>query len=83
MFLNLFFKHWSLTNQINFLKKKGVLIGSRTKENRKIYVYMHEDLFAEVMFKNDNPSAEVERGCVVKGLKNLNSYLENEFRTSF
>ena len=44
---------------------------------------MYQDHFAEVMFAKDDPEGEVEHANIVKGLKNLNSYLENEFKTSF
>jgi hypothetical protein len=63
--------------------RKGILIGSRTKDARKIYIYMYRDRFAEVQFANDDPEDVVEHANIVKGLKNLNSYLENEFKTSF
>lgn len=82
MFLKLFFKRWPLDKQVSFLKKKAVLIGSRTKENRKIFIYMYRDLFAEVLFRDDDPEHDAESVKLVKGLKKLNSYLENEFRES-
>jgi hypothetical protein len=44
---------------------------------------MHNDLFAEIIYKNDDPQSEVEHGNIVRGLQNLNTYLEKEFRTSF
>ena len=83
MFFKFLFKQWPLHKQVSYLKKNGVLIGSRTKESRKIYIYMYQDHFAEIQFKNDNPDDEVETGSVVKGLQNLNSYLEKEFKTTF
>jgi hypothetical protein len=83
MFFKFFFKQWPLPKQVSYLKKKGILIGSRTREARKIYIYMYQDLFAEIQFKNDNPDSEVETANIVKGLKNLNSYLEKDFKTTF
>ena len=83
MFFNFFFKQWPLHKQVSYLRRKGILIGSRTKDARKIYIYMYHDHFAEVQFKNDDPDGEVEHASIVKGLKNLNSYLENEFRSNF
>jgi hypothetical protein len=80
MFAKLFFRKWPLDKQVTFLKKKGILIGSRTKDNRKIFIYMYRDLFAEVMFNNDDSELDAERVTLVKGLKNLNSYLENQFK---
>jgi hypothetical protein len=83
MFFKFLFKQWPLHKQVSYLKKKGVLIGSRTKEARKIYIYMYQDHFAEVLFKNDNPDDEVETASIVKGLQNLNNHLEKDFRTTF
>ncbi len=60
-----------------------MMLGVRTKNNRKIFTYMLNDLFVEVLYKYDNSDDAVEKVNMLKGLKNLNSYLENEFRTSF
>jgi hypothetical protein len=83
MILNFFFKHLSVTKQVEFLKKRGILLGTRIKDGRKIYIYMLRDLFVEVLFKDDNVSEAPEKVFMLNGLKNLNSYLEKEFKTSF
>jgi len=83
MILKFFFKQLSLHKQIDYLKKKGVMLGVRTKNNRKIFTYMLNDLFVEVLYKNDNADDSAEKVNMLKGLKNLNSYLEREFKTSF
>jgi hypothetical protein len=83
MFLKLFFKQLSISKQANYLKKKGVMLGIRIKNGRKVYTYMLRDLFVEVIYKNDNVEQGPEKLNMLSGLKNLNSYLENEFKTSF
>ncbi len=83
MILKFFFQQLSVQKQINYLKKKGVMIGTRTKDNRKVYTYMLRDLFVEVHYKNDNTNDSAESVNMLRGLKNLNSYLEREFKTSF
>jgi hypothetical protein len=83
MILKFFFKHLSINKQVIHLKKKGILLGTRLKDGRKIYIYMLRDLFVEVLFKNDNASDEPERLYMLNGLKNLNTYLEKEFKTTF
>ncbi len=83
MILKFFFQQLSVQKQINYLKKKGVLIGTRTKNSRKIYTYMLRDLFVEVLYTNDNPDNSAEKVNLLTGLKNLSSYLEREFKTSF
>lgn len=59
------------------------MLGTRMKEGRKIYIYMLRELFVEVVYKNDNTEEMPERLNMLTGLKNLNSYLEKEFKTSF
>jgi hypothetical protein len=83
MILKFFFKQLSVQKQIDYLKKKGVMIGTRTKDSRKVYTYMLRDLFVEVLYKNDNANDSAEQVNTLSGLKNLNSYLEKEFKTSF
>lgn len=83
MFLRLFFKHFSLSKQITHLKNKGVMIGTRQKNGRKVYLYMVKDFFVEVFYKSDMPENGAERIKLIPGLKNLNQYLESEFRATF
>lgn len=83
MILKFFFKQLSVQKQIDYLNKKGVMIGTRTKDSRKVYTYMLRDLFVEVLYKNDNANDAAEKVNTLSGLKNLNSYLEREFKTSF
>lgn len=83
MFLQFFFNQLPSYKQIEYLKKKGVLLGTRTKENRKVFVYMLTNLFVEVRYKNDNTDEQPEKLTTLTGLKSLNDYLEKEFRTSF
>jgi hypothetical protein len=83
MILKFFFKQMSLQKQVNFLKKRGIMLGTRLKDGRRIYIYMLRDLFVEVLFKNDNVNDNAERLNMLEGLNNLNEYLEKEFKASF
>ena len=83
MILKFFFQRLSLTSQVAMLKKKGIMLGTRVKNGRKIYIYMLRDLFAEVHFANDNAESTPESLNLLRGLKNLNEYLEREFKASF
>jgi hypothetical protein len=77
------FKRLSLEKQVTYLKKKGIALGTRAKNGRKIYIYMLRDLFVEVLYRNDNVEEAPEKLNMMRGLKNLNDYLENEFKASF
>jgi hypothetical protein len=83
MILQLFFRHLSSEKQVSHLQKSGVSLGSRVKNGRKIYVYMLRSLFVEVLYVNDNPNEAPEKVNMMRGLKNLNAHLEQEFRASF
>jgi len=83
MILKFFFRQMSYQKQVNYLKKKGIALGTRLKNGRKIHIYMLRDLFVEVLYKDDNTEATPERINMLQGLKNLNEYLEKEFKTSF
>lgn len=83
MILTFFFKQLSLQKQVSLLKKRGINLGSRIKDGRKIYIYMLNNLFVEVSYKNDNDNSAPEKLTMLSGLKNLNNYLEKEFKASF
>ncbi|HEY9007007.1 hypothetical protein [Ohtaekwangia sp.] len=83
MILRFIFRQMSLQKQASYLKKKGIMLGTRLKNGRRIYIYMLRDLFVEVLYKNDNTNEEAEQLNMLRGLSNLNDYLEKEFKASF
>lgn len=83
MLTQFFFQRLSPVKQVHQLKKKGVALGTRAKNGRKIYIYMLGSLFVEVMYRGDNADNDPEQVSILRGLKNLNDYLESEFRTTF
>lgn len=72
-----------MQTQIKYLKGKGIGLGTRVKDGRKIYLYMLSDLFVEVFYKNDNSDDAPEKINLISGLMNFNRYLEKDFRASF
>ncbi|HEY3402495.1 MAG TPA: hypothetical protein VGK59_03850 [Ohtaekwangia sp.] len=83
MILKFIFQQLSLKKQVSMLKRRGIMLGTRIKNGRKIHIYMLRDLFAEVLYKNDNAEDTPESLNLLRGLNNLNEYLEREFKTSF
>jgi hypothetical protein len=71
-----------MTSQVNFMRKRGIVLGSRWKDGRQIYIYMFRDLFAEVIYKNDNPKDEAESIEFISGLEKLNQHLENQIKVN-
>ena len=60
MILKFLFKQLSLNQQVNFMKKLGMVVGTRNRDGRLIYLYMIHNLFAEIIYENDNPKLKVE-----------------------
>jgi hypothetical protein len=83
MLLQFFFRQLSAEKQVSYLQKNGVSLGSRAKNGRRIHVYMIRNLFVEVMYENDDVNSTPEKVNLMRGLKNLNAYLEKEFRATF
>ncbi len=77
------FKYFSLTKQLDYLREHGIMLGSRMRNDRKVFIYMVKSTFVEVMYKNDSIDREAERLQVFNDLSHLNQYLEKEFKTSF
>jgi len=71
-----------LQMRVRYLKHRGIPLGTRYKENRKIYLYMVGSFFVEVLYEKDLASNLAEEATIVPGLTltNLNAYLEREFR---
>ena len=83
MILRFFFSQFPIQKQVEYLRRKGILLGTRSKEGRKVYIYMLTNLFVEVVFRNDSSEEPAESVYTLSGLKSLNDYLEKEFRASF
>ncbi len=77
------FKYFSLTKQLDYLREHGIMLGSRMRNDRKVFLYMVKSTFVEVMYKNDSIEKEAERLEVFSNLNHLNQYLENEFKATF
>jgi hypothetical protein len=80
MFTKFLFNRMSIGQRVKFLKKRGIILGTRLKEGRIVHMYMFRNIFAEITFKDDNPGKEVESFSMVSGLDELNEKLENEIR---
>ncbi|NOS55785.1 MAG: hypothetical protein HOP37_05945 [Cyclobacteriaceae bacterium] len=83
MFFKLFFKHLSESKKLNYVREHGVMIGTRMRDERKIFLYMIKDFFVEVVYKDDNMDEAAERLGMFNSLSGLNSYLEREFKAAF
>jgi hypothetical protein len=80
MILKWFFKGLSINKQAEYMRRRGIVIGTRKKNGRASYLYMVNNLFAEIFYENDNPRMRVESLVVLHGLNKLNNYLENDAR---
>jgi hypothetical protein len=83
MFFKLFFIHLSESKKLSYVRDHGVMIGTRMRDERKIFLYMIKDFFVEVVYKDDNMDEVAERLGMFNSLNGLNSYLEKEFKAAF
>jgi hypothetical protein len=72
-----------MSKKMEFLRENGVMLGTRVRTGRKVYLYMLKDFFIEVIYQHDNLDLNPEKIETFSNLDNLNSYLEREFRTAF
>jgi hypothetical protein len=82
MFLKVIFKSLSMPKQANLMKRRGIVLGTRNKDGRQGYLYMLNNIFAEIFYVNDNPGLGAERLVVLDGLENLNRHLEKDLLLS-
>jgi len=68
---------------IQMMRERGWLVGSREHAGRKIYIYMIKGFFAQVMFRQDDPVEAVEYIQTFEDINQLNSHLEQEFKSAF
>lgn len=78
MLLKYLIKSLPIRRQFKIFKKHGLFIGSRIRQGRILYLYMVENLFAEIVFSGDSEENEPELINFVSGLTQLNQHLERE-----
>ncbi|MFZ5999315.1 MAG: hypothetical protein ACOYW3_02320 [Bacteroidota bacterium] len=83
MWLKLMFRYYSESKKVEYLRENGIMLGTRQRNNRKVYLYMVKDFFVEVTYQNDDIDLQPEKIESFSSLDNLNAYLEKEFRTAF
>ena len=83
MLLKWAFKYFSENRKINYLREQGIMLGSRIRQGRKVYLYMIRGFFVEVMYQNDNIDMTPERLKTFTNINNLNAYLEKDFKSTF
>jgi hypothetical protein len=83
MLLKWVFNYLPEGKKIDYVKKRGIVLGSRIRNGRKVHLYMIGNFFAEVIYKNDNVNQQPENLDTFSNLNNLNVYLESEFRRAF
>ena len=83
MWSKMLFRFLSVEKKIQVLKSKGIIVGTRLHHDRKVYLYLLNDFFAEVMFEHDDIDRLPEKMEIFSSLEELNSYLENDFRAAF
>lgn len=42
------------------MKRHGIILGTRIRDGRQAYLYMVNNLLAEILYENDNPRMRAE-----------------------
>jgi hypothetical protein len=80
MFTKFFFQRFSPTQQINYLRNKGTLIGNQVRNSCHFSLYMVKGFFVEVMFPSAEEQTEPRKIQVFSNLESLTEYLNQEAR---
>jgi hypothetical protein len=83
MWSKLMFRFLGDVKRIQLVKAKGTIIGTRLRHQRKVYLYLLNDFFVEVMYEHDDIDLMPEKIEIFTSLENLNIYLERDFGTAF
>lgn len=83
MIRRMFFSLLSESKKVDYLHEQGTMLGTRSKNGRKAYLYMLKDFCVEVIFKQDNSEMTPEKVTTFSSVQEFNSYLEREFKAAF
>jgi hypothetical protein len=83
MWSKLTFRFLGEEKRAEFVKANGILLGTREKSGRKVFLYMVKDFFVEVTYQHDDMDMTTEHIDTFSNLEYLNNYLEKDFRASF
>jgi hypothetical protein len=83
MWSKLTFRFLGEEKKAEFLKANGIMLGTRHKSDRKVYLYMLKDFFVEVTYHHDDIDMMPEHMETFSTLDHLNNYLEKDFRAAF
>ena len=83
MWSKIVFRFYGDEKKFEMLKEKGIVIGSRQRQSRKVYLYMLKDFFVEVTYQHDDIDLAPEKIDTFSSLDHLNTYLERDFRAAF
>jgi hypothetical protein len=83
MWFKFSFKFLADNRKFQLLKEHGIMLGTRVRSGRKVFLYMLKDFFVEVTYRRDDIDMEPEKIDTFSDLDNLNAYLERDFRAAF
>jgi hypothetical protein len=83
MWAKLTFRFLGEDKKAEYLRDKGIMLGTRHRGERKVFLYMVRDFFVEVTYQHDDIDMMPERIETFSSLEHLNHYLERDFRAAF
>lgn len=80
MLLRFILKKMTFARQAEFMKRKGLLLTTRTRGEKTTHLYMFRNLFAEIEYEQSDPSMPPRSVKLISGIKKLNEHLAGEGR---
>ena len=64
---------------MEFLRENGIMLGTRYRNGRRVFLYPLKDFFVEVTYHKDDMDLDPEKMETFSSVTHLNSHLEREF----
>ncbi|MGK7389550.1 MAG: hypothetical protein ACNS60_04340 [Candidatus Cyclobacteriaceae bacterium M2_1C_046] len=80
MIYRLIFNRASQQKKKNILDARGVIIGTFKRNDRQKYVYLLDNFFVEVIYKEDDAANEIEIANSFSDYRKLEKYMEESIR---
>lgn len=80
MIYRLIFNRANQQKKKHILDARGVVIGTFKRDNREKYVYLLDNFFVEVIYKEDDKSKDIEEATSFSDYRKLEKYMEESIR---
>lgn len=80
MLFSIFLRSLSPKKLERFVRKRGFLLAIRNRKGKSTYIYMYRRYFAIIAYQDDTPASAPMEVTLITGIKNLNSFLQQDLK---